>query len=59
MDVQLEANSVTSTMGEGDSQVSITLPLAPGKTADLYRNNRAQLPQELFAQMNAQTVSYS
>lgn len=48
VDVQLGANSVTATMGAQEVQMSITVPMAPGKTWDFYRNNRVQLPQNLL-----------
>lgn len=59
VDVRVEANSVTSTLGEGDAQMSITVPLAPGKTWDFYRNNRVQLPKELLEKSNEQTAAHS
>jgi hypothetical protein len=48
VEVQLGANSVTAAIGAQEEQMSITVPMAPGKTWDFYRNNRVQLPQNLL-----------
>ncbi|CAN7317557.1 hypothetical protein LJR153_001735 [Paenibacillus sp. LjRoot153] len=48
VDIQLGANSVTATIGAQDEQMSITVPMAPGKTWDFYRNNRVELPRYLL-----------
>ncbi|MGO4496645.1 hypothetical protein AB4114_12165 [Paenibacillus sp. 2RAB27] len=48
VDIRLGANSVIATIGAQEEQMSITVPIAPGKTWDFYRNNRVQLPQNLL-----------
>lgn len=48
VDIQVGADSVTSTIGDREEQMSITVPTAPGKTLDFYRNNRVQLPQNFI-----------
>ncbi|OAS18435.1 hypothetical protein [Paenibacillus oryzisoli] len=48
VNIQLEANSVTTTIGDREKQMSITVPTAPGKTLDFYRNNRVGLPRNLM-----------
>jgi hypothetical protein len=59
VDVRREGNSVTSTIGEGDARMSITVPLAPGKTLDFYQNNGVKLPKQLLAHMNGQSPALS
>ncbi|MDR6554914.1 hypothetical protein [Paenibacillus qinlingensis] len=48
VDVRQEGNSVTATIATKEDQMSITVPAAPGKTNDFYRNNRVQPPQSLL-----------
>jgi hypothetical protein len=43
-----QKGAMTAETGHGEDRMSITLPVAPGKTGELYRGTVAQLPQSLL-----------
>lgn len=43
-----EGAMVTAETGHGENRMSITLPVAPAQTGELYRGTMAQLPQSLL-----------